>query len=187
MRVKTVDIKKWFMTEGKEWAQSIVVALILTLIIRTFVIQAFKIPSGSMRPTLIEGDKLFVNKYIYRFQPPQRGDIIVFKYPQDPKKDFIKRLVAFENETLEIKDGKIFMEGKALEDPNTFGKFYYYNHDPFGGPGEKIRVPKDSYYVLGDNSANSTDSRFWGFVPKANLVGKAVFRWWPPRKIGTLR
>ena len=180
-------LKQWFMTEGKEWAQSIIVALILTLIIRTFVIQAFKIPSGSMRPTLMEGDKLFVNKYTYRFHPPQRGDIIVFKYPEDPKKDFIKRLVAFEHETVENKDGKIYVEGKVLEDPSTFGKFYYYNHDPFGGPGEKIQIPKDSYYVLGDNSANSTDSRFWGFVPKANLVGKAVFRWWPPRKIGILK
>ena len=173
--------------EGKEWAQSIVVALVLTLIIRTFVIQAFKIPSGSMRPTLMEGDKLFVNKYTYRFHPPQRGDIIVFKYPQDPKKDFIKRLAAFENETVEIKDGKIFVDGKVLADPATFGKFYYYNHDPFGGPHEQVRIPKDAYFVLGDNSANSTDSRFWGFVPKANLVGKAVFRWWPVRKIGTLK
>lgn len=173
--------------EGKEWAQSIVVALLLTLVIRTFVIQAFKIPSGSMRPTLMEGDKLFVNKYTYRFHPPKRGDIIVFKYPEDPKKDFIKRLVALENETVEIRDGKISVDGKVLDDPETFGKFYYYNHDPFGGPNEKIKVPEQAYYVLGDNSANSTDSRFWGFVPKANLVGKAVFRWWPPTKIGKLK
>ncbi|OIO39545.1 MAG: signal peptidase I [Candidatus Omnitrophica bacterium CG1_02_46_14] len=180
-------MKNWMATEGKEWAQSIIVALILTLIIRTFVIQAFKIPSGSMRPTLMEGDKLFVNKYVYRFNLPQRGDIIVFKYPQDPSKDFIKRLVASENEVVEIKEGKIYVNGEVLQDPGTFGQFYYYNHDPFGGPGEKIRVPKNSYFVLGDNSANSTDSRFWGFVPKANLVGKAVFRWWPPQKIGTLK
>ena len=173
--------------EGKEWAQSIVVALLLTLVIRTYVIQAFKIPSGSMRPTLMEGDKLFVNKYIYRFHTPQRGDVVVFKYPEDPKKDFIKRLVAFENETVEIRDGKIYVNGKVLDDPNTFGKFYYYNHDPFGGPNEKIHVPSNSYYVLGDNSANSTDSRFWGFVPKANFVGKAIFRWWPLNKIGTLK
>ena len=173
--------------EGKEWAQSIVVALILTLIIRTYVIQAFKIPSGSMRPTLMEGDKLFVNKYIYRFHSPERGDIVVFKYPEDPKKDFIKRLVAFQDETVEIRDGKIYVDSKVLDDSTTFGKFYYYNHDPFGGPNEKIKVPKEAYYVLGDNSANSTDSRFWGFVPKGNLVGKAIFRWWPPRKIGTLK
>ena len=173
--------------EGKEWAQSIVVALLLTLLIRTFVIQAFKIPSGSMRPTLMEGDKLFVNKYTYRFHPPKRGDIVVFKYPEDPKKDFIKRLVALPNETVEIRDGKIHVDDKVLDDPESFGKFYYYNHEKFGGPNVKIMVPENAYYVLGDNSANSTDSRFWGFVPKANLVGKAVFRWWPPTKVGKLK
>ena len=165
--------------EAKEWANSIIVALVLTLIIRTFVVQAFKIPSGSMLPTLQIGDKLFVNKYVYRFEPPKRGDIIVFRYPVDPKKDFIKRLVGLPGETVEIHDGKIYVGGKALEDPASFGKVYYYNHDPYGGPGEKIKVPENAYYVLGDNSANSTDSRFWGFVPKKNLLGKAVFRWWP--------
>jgi len=180
--MKKEDLKR----EIKEWAQSIAIALILTLIIRTYVIQAFKIPSGSMRPSLMEGDKLFVNKFIYRFRPMERGDIIVFRYPGEPKKDFIKRLVAFENETVELKDGKILVNGKALDDPNTFAKFYYYNHDPFGGPNEKIKVPQDSFYVLGDNSANSTDSRFWGFVPEKNIIGKAIFRWWPPRRMGKL-
>ena len=170
--------------EAKEWAHSILVALVLTLILRTFVVQAFKIPSGSMRPTLMEGDKLFVNKFIYRFHVPQRGDIIVFRYPVDPKKDFIKRLVGFPGETVEIRNGKIVVEGKTLEDPASFGKFYYYNHDPYGGPGAKVKVPDNSYFVLGDNSANSTDSRFWGFVPKKNVLGKAIFRWWPPGRMG---
>ncbi len=178
--------KEDWIREGKEWAQSIAIALLLTLVIRTYVVQAFKIPSGSMRPTLMEGDKLFVNKFIYRFHPPQRGDILVFKYPGDRKKDFIKRLVAREGETVELKDGKILVDGKILDDPKSFRKFYYYNHDPFGGPNEKIKVPQDSLYVLGDNSANSTDSRFWGFVPKKNVLGKAIFRWWPPRRIGRL-
>ena len=172
--------------EIREWVHSIIVALILTLIIRTFIVQAFKIPSGSMRPTLMEGDKLFVNKYRYRFEAPQRGDIVVFKYPSDPKKDFIKRLVAFEGETVEIRDGKIYVNDEPLTDPASFGRFYYYNHDPYGGPNEKIQVPADSYYVLGDNSANSTDSRFWGFVPKKNLLGNAFFRWWPPRRVGKI-
>jgi signal peptidase I len=178
--------KEFIKREAKEWAQSIAIALVLTLIIRTFVVQAFKIPSGSMRPTLIEGDKLFVNKFIYRFKPMERGDIIVFKFPNEPKKDFIKRLVASEGEVVEIRDGKIHVDGKPLMDPNTFGKFYYYNHDPFGGPNEKIKVPKDSFYVLGDNSANSTDSRFWGFVPKKNIIGKAIFRWWPLNRVSKL-
>ena len=173
--------------EVKEWANSIIVALILTLIIRTFVVQAFKIPSGSMRPTLLEGDKLFVNKYIYRFDPPHRGDIIVFKYPVDMKKDFIKRLVGLPGETVEIRDGKITVDGQVLTDPASFGKFYYYNHDPYGGPDEKVHVPENAYFVLGDNSANSQDSRFWGFVPKKNILGKAVFRWWPPKRIGPIR
>jgi signal peptidase I len=173
--------------EGKEWAHSIIVALILTLIIRTFVIQAFKIPSGSMRPTLMEGDKLFVNKYIYRFKQPKRGDIIVFKYPEDPKKDFIKRLVAWGGEQVEIRDGKIYVDGKVLDSPKNFGRFYYYNHDPYGAPREVIKVPEDSYYVLGDNSANSTDSRFWGFVPKKNVLGKAVLRWWPLNRFGKIK
>ncbi len=182
MKINKAIIKR----EAKEWLHSIVVALILTLIIRTFVIQAFKIPSGSMRPTLLEGDKLFVSKYIYRFEAPKRGDIIVFRFPGDVKKDFIKRLVASEGESVEIRDGKIYIDGKALDDPASFGKFYYYNHDPYGSPAETVHVPADSYYVLGDNSANSTDSRFWGFVPKKNLLGKAIFRWWPPRRVGKI-
>ena len=176
-----------FIHEAKEWGSSILVALVLTLIIRTYVIQAFKIPSGSMRPTLIEGDKLFVNKYIYRFHKPERGDIIVFKYPVDPKKDFIKRLTGFGGENIEIRDGKIYVDGQVINDPKSFGKFYYYNHDPYGGPNDKIKIPEGFFYVLGDNSANSTDSRFWGFVPKKNVLGKAIFRWWPPKRIGLIR
>lgn len=172
--------------EAKEWLHSIAVALVLTLIIRTYVVQAFKIPSGSMRPTLLEGDKLFVNKYIYRFEKPQRGDIIVFRFPGDPKKDFIKRLVAMEGEQVEIRDGKIYVNDKVLDDPKSFGKFFYFNHEPFGSPNEKLSVPPGCYYVLGDNSANSTDSRFWGFVPKKNVLGRAFFRWWPIFRIGKI-
>ncbi len=179
--------KEMIKKEAKEWIHSILVALVLTLIIRTYVIQAFKIPSGSMRPTLMEGDKLFVNKYIYRFEEPKRGDIIVFKYPSDTKKDFIKRLIAMGGETVEIRDGKLYVDDKEMTRADGLGEFYYYNHDPYGGPDEKIKVPKNMYYVLGDNSANSTDSRFWGFVPKGYVRGKAIFRWWPPKRIGLIK
>ena len=172
--------------EALEWAQSIAIALVLTLIIRTFIIQAFKIPSGSMIPTLEVGDKLFVSKYVYRFHPPERGDIVVFRFPGDKKKDFIKRVAAFGGETIEIRDEKIYVDGRELDDPRNFGRFRYFNHDPFAGPNEKVRVPEDHLYVLGDNSANSTDSRFWGFVPMKNVLGKAVFRWWPPSRIGRI-
>ena len=178
--------KKTLLREAKEWAQSIAVALLLTLVLRTYVVQAFKIPSGSMRPTLLEGDKLFVNKFIYRFESPKRGDIIVFKYPQDRKKDFIKRIVAVGGETVEIRDGRVYVNDRKLDDPDTFDRFYYFNHEPYGGPNEKVLVPEGAYYVLGDNSANSTDSRFWGFVPRQSVLGKAMFRWWPPKRIGPM-
>jgi signal peptidase I len=188
--VKIRITKETLKREAWEWAQSIAIALALTLVIRTYVIQAFKIPSGSMRPTLQEGDKLFVNKYEYRLHTPERGDIVVFRYPdtnsKNSKKDFIKRLAATGGETVEIRDGKVIVNGKVLDDPQSFGRFYYYNHEPYGPPGEKVQVPAGMYYVLGDNSANSTDSRFWGFVPKKNLVGKAVFRWWPPKRMGRI-
>ncbi len=179
--------KEMVKREVKEWAWAIGVALILTLILRTYVIQAFKIPSGSMIPTLKVGDKLFVNKYVYRFEEPQRGDIIVFKFPSDPKKDFIKRLVAKPGDTIEIREGHLVVNGETQEASTPFAQFYYYNHGPYGDPGQKIIVPPDSYYVLGDNSANSTDSRFWGFVPKKNLLGKAIFRWWPANRIGKIQ
>lgn len=190
-------IKTWLWREIKEWVPSILFAAILVFgVIRPFIVQAFKIPSGSMRPTLMEGDKLFVNKFIYRFHAPERGDIVVFKYPGNPydanepksekKKDFIKRLAAFDGETVEIRDGKILVDGKPLEDPRSFNKFYYFNHDPFASPYQKVKVPPGTYFMLGDNSANSRDSRFWGFVPKKNVQGKAFFRWWPLNKIGKL-
>lgn len=189
--------KEWLWVQIKEWLPSILFAAILVFgVIRPFIVQAFKIPSGSMRPTLMEGDKLFVNKFIYRFHEPERGDIIVFKYPGNPyepnelksekKKDFIKRLAAFGGEVVEIRDGKILIDGKESDDPALLGRFFYFNHDPFGAPYQKVKVPADSYFVLGDNSANSRDSRFWGFVPKKNVLGKAFFRWWPLNKIGKL-
>lgn len=187
MKFKIPTDKAYWINEAKEWGQSLIWAILVTLVVRTYVVQAFKIPSGSMIPTLHIGDKLFVNKYVYRFEAPKRGDIIVFRYPLDKRKDFIKRLVGLPGDHIEIRDGKIRVDDRELNDPETFGKFYYYNHDPFGGPNEVVTVPADSYFMLGDNSANSTDGRFWGFVPKKNLVGKAVFRWWPPNRMGKVK
>ena len=170
----------------REYTESIVIAVILALIVREFVVQAFKIPTGSMKPTLNENNRIFVNKYIYRFNAPQRGDIVVFKYPEDPKKDFIKRLIATGGETVEIKDGSILIDGKPVKQ-EMIESIYYYNRGEYGGTGQKIAVPKDSFYVLGDNSGSSRDSRYWGFVPKKYLLGKAFFRYWPPRAIGKIK
>ena len=168
----------------KEWVEPIVIALILALFIRTFFVQAFKIPTGSMRDTLLEGDRILVNKFIYRFYEPKRGEVIVFKFPRDKKRDFIKRLIALGGETVEIKDGDVYINGKMLTDQQTIRQNYYYNREDweYGRRNAIITVPEDSYFVLGDNSAHSSDSRNWGFVNRKDVIGKAFFIYWPPRR-----
>ena len=182
----------------REWVESIVIAFILAMIIRTFVVQAFKIPTGSMRPTLVEGDIILVNKFIYGakipfigwrlpvLKEPQRGDVVVFVYPQNPKKDFIKRLVGVGGDNIEIKSGTVYVNDRPLMDP-AFDKRYYYNRGAFAEEGQQIVVPEDSYFVLGDNSASSQDSRYWGFVPAKNIIGEAMVIYWPPRRIKIIK
>lgn len=176
--------REWFYDKWKNWGEPFVVAAVLAILIRTFLLGPYKIPTGSMIPTFMVGDRIFVDKVSYRFHEPERGDIIVFKYPLDMKKDFVKRLVGMPGEKLEIRDGKIFVAEKFLDD-GVFTKNYYYNvkESPFGQPDQTIEVPADSYFVLGDNSAHSSDSRSWGFVPKKNVVGKAFLIWWPVNRV----
>lgn len=182
----------------RDWTESIIVAFLLAMVIRAFVIQAFKIPTGSMRMTLVEGDLILVNKFIYgakvpftkwRLPPlrePKRGDVVVFIYPEDNKKDFIKRMVGLPGETVEIKSGSIYINGKPVPEP-IFNQVYYYNRGEFGAEGRKIVVPEDSYFVLGDNSASSKDSRYWGFVPKENLLGEALVIYWPLQRLRLIK
>jgi signal peptidase I len=176
--------KKWLFEKWKNWGEPLLIAAILAIFIRTFIFGPYKIPTGSMKPTFMEEDKIFVDKLSYRFHSPERGDIIVFKYPLDRKKDFVKRLAGLPGETLEIRKGVIYVDGKPMTDP-PFGRNTYYNVEDwqFGKSGELIRVPEGSYFALGDNSAHSADSRQWGFVPKKDLVGKAFMIWWPPKRI----
>lgn len=182
----------------REWVESIVVAFILAMVIRTFVVQAFKIPTGSMRPTLSEGDRILVNKFLYgaripltevrtpAIRQPRRGDIIVFLYPESPTKYYIKRLIATGGETVQIKNGNIYINGQLCDDPD-FKKRFYYNRGSFGEEGKLVTVPPDSYFVLGDNSASSMDSRYWGFVPKRLLIGKAMVIFWPLNRIRIIK
>lgn len=181
----------------REWVESIIIAFILAMIIRAFIIQAFKIPSGSMRPTLKEGDRILVNKFIYGARVPftnlrlpglrelQRGDVIVFIYPKDKKRDFIKRFIAKGGESIQIKDGKIYINDKALDEPK-FAR-YYCNRAPYGKEGDEIVIPPNHFYVLGDNSASSQDSRYWGFVPNEYLLGEAILIYWPLNRIRIIR
>ena len=182
----------------REWIESIIIAFLLAMVIRTFVVQAFKIPTGSMRPTLLEGDLILVNKFIYGAKIPftdkrlpilrdfKRGDVIVFIYPEDTKKDFIKRLVGLPGDEVEIKKGSIYVNGTPLAD-SVFNNRYYYNRGDFGVEGTKIIVPKDNYFVLGDNSASSKDSRYWGFVPRDNILGEAIVIYWPPNRVRIIK
>jgi signal peptidase I len=192
-----MNTKKWFVEKMpviKEWTETILVATLLALFIRSFIVQPFKIPTGSMRMTLIEKDRILVNRFIYglripfttirilKFNYPKRGDVIVFNYPEDPKRAFIKRLIGKEGDTVEIKEGKIYINDKEFKHP-SISNIYYYNRGDYGLIGQKIVVPKNSYYVLGDNSSSSRDSRYWGFVDDKYLIGKTFLVYWPLNRI----
>lgn len=182
----------------REWMDAVIVAAICAIIIRIFLVEPFKIPTGSMRPTLLEGDIILVNKLIYgpkmpfiKFKfpspyKPKTGDVVVFIYPEEPKKNFIKRLIASEGDSVEIKNGTIYVNDKPLLE-SSFNQRYYYNRGEFGQEGSKITVPPKSYFVLGDNSASSQDSRYWGFVPDGNILGKAMLIYWPPKRIRSIK
>lgn len=164
--------------KGKEWydfVETIVLAFILAFIIKSLILQISYIPTGSMIPTLNDGEAVLVVRIPYYFREPARGEIIVFKYPLDPSKEYVKRLIGLPGDTVEIKHGKVYVNGKLLEE-----SYIKRPSDDNYGP---IKVPKDSYFVLGDNRPVSVDSRYWGFVPKKNLVGKAILLLWPPQRI----
>lgn len=164
----------------REYGEAIIIAVILALFLRTFVVQAFKIPSGSMLPTLKIGDHILVNKFIYWFVYPKRDDTIVFKFPQNENRDFIKRIIGLPGETIEIRDKKVFIGVIPLnedyviyEDRNIQSKLFS-QRDNFG----PVKVPANEYFVMGDNRDNSMDSRFWGFLDKSKIKGKAFIIYW---------
>lgn len=183
------DRRRWFYDKWENWIKPLLVAAVLAVGIRTFLLGPYKIPTGSMRPFLMEGDRIFVDKLTYRFREPQRGDIVVFKYPLDRKKDFVKRLVAFGGETVEVRDGQLYINSQKLEKPSHFLERFYYNRQDwdYGKIGQVVSVPENHLFVLGDNSAQSSDSRNWGFVPRKNLIGRAVLIWWPPKRFRLIK
>lgn len=173
----------------REWVEAIIIAVILALFIRSFVVQAFKIPSGSMLETLQIGDHLLVSRFAYDIKvpftnmvlfstgTPDHGDIIVFEYPEDPSKDFIKRVIGLPGDTIEIKDKIVYRNGEPLEEA------YTQHSDPRILPSRRdflaqFTVPEGKYFVLGDNRDDSRDSRFWGFVGREAIVGKALILYW---------
>ena len=170
-----------------EYAETLIIALLIALFVRAFVVQAFKIPSESMKPTLLVGDHLLVNKFIYgiriplldkkilQFNKPRRGDVIVFIYPGDRSKDYIKRVIGLPGDTVEIRDRQIYINNSLIEDP--WGVYSSWSSPVPQTYGPKV-VPPDSLFVMGDNRDNSLDSRVWGFVPFDDVLGKAFIMYW---------
>ncbi|MDO9308836.1 MAG: signal peptidase I [Deltaproteobacteria bacterium] len=176
----------------REYAESIAIAVLLALVIRTYLVQAFKIPSGSMEDTLAIGDHLLVSKFIYgtklpfsdkrvlTFRDPRQGDVIVFEYPEDPSKDFIKRVVGTPGDVVEGKEKKVYVNGKPYENPHEVHKEKdlipkeMNPRDTFG----PVTVPANSYFVMGDNRDRSYDSRFWKFVKRDQIKGLAFIKYW---------
>ena len=175
----------------REVVETIGLAVILAIILRTFVIQAFFIPSGSMENTLLPGDMILDNKFIYYFPDYKHGDILVFKYPKEPEKDYIKRVIGLPGDTVEIKNGDIYINDKLTEEKYTKQKAAddIILHASAGTdvPLSKIKVPEGKLFVMGDNRNNSQDSRFWGYLPKENIRGKALLIYWPLNRIGLIR
>ncbi|SKA94458.1 signal peptidase I [Paucidesulfovibrio gracilis DSM 16080] len=173
----------------REWIEAIVIAVILALFIRSFVVQAFKIPSGSMLETLQIGDHLLVTRFSYDIKvpftnisilptgDPDHGDIIVFEYPENPSMDFIKRIIGLPGDRIEIRDKVVYRNGQALDEA------YIQHSDPRILPSRRdflaeFTVPENKYFVMGDNRDDSRDSRFWGFVDREAIIGKAWILYW---------
>ena len=183
---------------AREYFESIVIAVILALFIRTFVVQAFKIPTGSMENNLLIGDHLLVNKFVFgptagAFErallperPVRRGDVIVFKYPQDRERDFIKRVIGLPGETLEVRNKKVYINGKPLDEPyvhfleppregSAFAEVTSLDQRERFGP---VPIPEGHYFMMGDNRDNSQDSRYWGLLSREDIKGRAVMIYW---------
>lgn len=169
-----------------EWAKSIVIALMLALIIKSFFVQAYMIPTSSMEPTIMPRDRVFGNRFVYRLKHPQHGDIIAFEPPDILKESgrgkatsLLKRVVAVGGDTVAVRDGILYLNGIPLDEP--YIKAMPRKDYPLR------RIPEGYLFMMGDNRNNSLDSRVWGLLPEENIQAKAFFRFWPPARIGVVR
>ena len=163
----------------REMVEVIVTALVLAFLIKTFVVGNFWIPSESMVPTIEVNDKVIVTNFSYWFEGPKLGDVIVFRYPLDTKKDYIKRCIGLPGETVEFRDSKLYVNGQLVEEPYLPEGLVFEDYGP-------IEVPEGQYFMCGDNRNHSSDSRVWGFVEKRLIIGKAQVIYWPFDRWSTL-
>ena len=178
----------------REYFESLVVAVILALFVRTFGFQAFKIPTGSMEPNLLVGDHLLVNKFIFSptasgverallpVRAVERGEVLVFKFPEDPERDFIKRVIGLPGETLELRNQTIYINGAPLVEPYAHYELPPLDDAEAGGDVRRrygpVTIPEGHYFMMGDNRDDSQDSRYWGFMPASYIKGRALFIYW---------
>lgn len=160
----------------REMLESIVIAVLLAAVIRLFILEPFYIPSGSMEPNLMIDDRIIVSKVTYHFKEPQRGDIIVFKFPLDTSRNFVKRLIAKEGEIVEIKNSVLYINNQPVPEDYLPKGLGFQDYGP-------QKVPEGHYFMLGDNRNNSDDSRVWGYLAKELIVGKAEVIYWPLNRI----
>lgn len=166
--------------EIRVWTRDLLIAIGLALVIIVFLYQPVKVEGTSMAPLLSDQERIFINKFVYRFEPIQRGDVVVFWYPLDRSKSFIKRVIALPGETVEIRRGVVYVDDKVVPEP--YVPPMYEDLSDFG----PVRVPKDSYFVMGDHRISSNDSRVFGAVANRYIYGRAVFAYWPVDHFGSL-
>jgi signal peptidase I len=166
--------------EFRGWVKDILLAAIIAVLMVVFLYQPVKVEGTSMQPELIDQERIFVNKFVYHLEEIHRGDIVVFWYPKDPTKSFIKRVIGVPGDIVSVRNGQVFINGALLEE--KYVPRGYQDLESF----PPMRVKEDHYYVLGDHRNASNDSRSWGLVPRKYIYGKAVFRYWPMEKAGFL-
>lgn len=169
-----------FLRAGWEFLHDLSVAVLFCFFLIAFVAQAFRVQGTSMEPLLEDGERIVVNKFVYRFRPIERGDVVVFWYPRDPSVSFVKRVIALPGDRVEIRSGQLLVNGMPIEEPYLPESF---RDSDSHGP---IEVRKGYYYVLGDHRRSSNDSRSWGEVPEKYIYGRAVFRFWPLGRMGPI-
>jgi len=179
------DITERIKKEALEWAKSIVTAVVIALVLRATVVQSNVIPTGSMSPTIEPKDRVFTNRFIYRFRQPERGEIIVFRPTEmamqmcGTKEPLLKRVVGLPGDTIGVHNGNVYINGAVYDEPYLPSPLHYEMQD--------IKIPDKMIFAMGDNRNNSCDSHYWGPLPIKNIQGKAFVRFWPPNRVGALR